>query len=86
MKTQRNDSTKDDLPEYVERSIFIDWILHFKELGCTMTEPTFHAQLRYLQKAHQNGHDVNAMLEKAIAHGWKSFYFEGTHGKPKVNG
>jgi hypothetical protein len=51
-----------------------------------MTESTFQMQLLNLRTAHENGWDVNQMIKTAIVHGWKSFYFEGTHGKPKVNG
>jgi hypothetical protein len=77
MNRQNEEHASDEiLPSYIDKQIFYDWILHLKQAKRPMTDITFKYQLKIAERIHNDGHDVNAMIVKAIEHGWTCFYHE----------
>ena len=62
------------LPEFMTREAWKEFIEHRKQIKKPMTQLAAEKMLKNFVKYHEQGHDVQAMIDKAIECGWQSVY------------
>jgi len=63
-----------DLPEYINKEIWADWLEMRQEKKWPTTGRVQRAALRTLSRALDEGHDPNAMLDNAIQSEWQGLF------------
>ncbi len=75
VKEAKEEEVKATLPDYVDRLLWKDWSEHRRDLKRPITSSAFKQIVVEMDKATANGHDVNELMRKALAKGWKDFIY-----------
>jgi hypothetical protein len=78
-----------ELPDWLPPDSWKDWLTHRKELKKPVTATQARAQFKRLDNFRARGMPPDAVIEQAIANGWRGFYElqpEGNNGNAKSGG
>lgn len=63
-----------DLPSFIDKNIFQDFINHRKEIKKPLTQTALKALIANLEKIHAKGLNANEALLNSIANGWQGVF------------
>ena len=63
-----------EIPEFIDKNIWNDWVNCRKEQGKPLKNTTISYQLKELIKFHEDGFNVNQIIEKSILKSWSGFF------------
>ena len=63
-----------ELPDWIDPEAWADWIEMRQEKRYPCTERVFRAAVRTLKRFEDEGHDANAVLDRAITGGWQGLF------------
>jgi hypothetical protein len=62
------------IPACIDISVWQEWVKHRKEKKQKLTPTTIKKQFQQLVKFHNEGQDVNAIIEQSITNGWTGLF------------
>jgi glucosamine 6-phosphate synthetase-like amidotransferase/phosphosugar isomerase protein len=62
------------LPPYVDKEIWDDWVQHRKEIKHPLKPTTIRSQLKQLEKWHNEGMDVNEIIQTSITNSYQGLF------------
>ena len=62
------------LPDFLDKELWSDFLEHRKKLKAPNTARALNSLLKKLSGFHNDGHDVNAIIQESYDNGWKSVF------------
>ena len=63
-----------ELPAFIDKEVWANWVQHRKELKKKLTPTSKEQQFKKLTEWHNQGYNVNLIINHAISSGWQGFY------------
>lgn len=63
-----------DIPNFIDGEVWTEWIQHRKEIRKALKPTQSKAQIKKLTKWHEQGHDVNQIINQSITNGWAGLF------------
>jgi len=62
------------IPDFIDRGLWDDFLVLRKKLKAPNNERSLNSLLKKLAKFHDDGHDINAIIQESYDNGWKSVF------------